>query len=81
MKKLLATAAIAAQARWRDAKRWHARRQILAADGAAAIKLPERSEWPRSLSDPTDFYFDCFRYFHKGLNEELRRHRAWWHAR
>lgn len=34
-----------------------------------------RSDWPRSLSDPTSFYCDAVRYFHSRLPEKMREHR------
>src|SRR5579859_7925289 len=40
---------------------------------------PERlgsAEWERSLRQPTEFYLDCFRYFHQRLPNEVREHRA-----
>lgn len=36
-----------------------------------------RKDWSRSLDQPREFYFDCFRYFHRYLPAELRKHRAY----
>jgi hypothetical protein len=51
---------------------WKARR------GPARGPLP-RENWPASLSDPTAFYFECLRFFHRELPRELREHRAYFH--
>jgi len=40
------------------------------------LKL-ERANWQESLSDPTGFYFECLRYFHKELPPAARDHRAY----
>jgi SAM-dependent methyltransferase len=37
----------------------------------------DRAGWGRSLESPTEFYMDCFRFFHQHLPAELRDHRAW----
>ncbi len=37
----------------------------------------ERADWARSLQEPTEFYLDCFRFFHQRLPVELREHRAY----
>lgn len=37
----------------------------------------ERSDWERSLREPTEFYLDCYRYFHQHLPAELKEHRAY----
>ncbi len=42
----------------------------------AALSL-EKSNWPRSLEDPTGFYLECLRHFHTELPVELRKHRAY----
>ena len=31
-----------------------------------------RADWEQSLREPTEFYRDCFRYFHQRLPAELR---------
>ena len=36
-----------------------------------------RSDWTRSLSDPTDFYVECFCYFHRQIPAELKAHRRY----
>jgi hypothetical protein len=33
--------------------------------------------WESSLKNPTDFYLDCFRFFHQRLPLELREHRSY----
>ena len=43
-------------------------------DPAPQVK---RADWGRSLSDPTHFYQDCFRYFHGVMPPEFRRHREY----
>jgi Methyltransferase domain len=35
------------------------------------------ADWPRSLKEPTEFYRDCYRYFHQRLPAELQEHRAY----
>ncbi len=52
---------------------WQQRR-ILKQSGPGRL---ERPDWGRSLSQPTEFYLDCFRFFHRQLPEELRAHRAY----
>src|SRR5207244_12774593 len=37
----------------------------------------EPGDWPHSLLDPTSFYFECLRYFHQRLPQELKAHRAY----
>lgn len=37
--------------------------------------------WPESLASSTEFYLDCFSYFHLRLPEELRAHRAYFTAK
>jgi predicted O-methyltransferase YrrM len=34
-------------------------------------------DWSRSLTDPTSYYLDCFRFFHRCAPEILRDHRAY----
>jgi hypothetical protein len=51
---------------------WKARR------GPARGPLPGE-DWPASLSDPTAFYFECLRFFHRELPRPLREHRAYFH--
>jgi len=56
-------------------QRARAQRQALASRiGPAALN---RAEWDRSLTDPTAFYFDCFRYFHQQLPQDLAEHRLY----
>jgi hypothetical protein len=37
----------------------------------------DRADWARSVAAPTEFYLDCFRFFHQRLPIELRGHRAY----
>ena len=37
----------------------------------------DRADWERSLTEPTTFYLDYFRYFYQQLPPELREHRAY----
>jgi Methyltransferase domain len=58
------------------------RRNRLVADArkkSAPVELSKLSaaEWPRSLSDPTAFYFDCFNCFHTTLPRHLVKHRQY----
>jgi hypothetical protein len=50
------------------------KRQLLKQSGPARW---ERADWARSLSTPTEFYLDCFRFFHQRLPAELREHRSY----
>lgn len=36
-----------------------------------------RSDWAKSLTQPTEFYFECYRHFHQKLAPELRAHREY----
>ena len=36
-----------------------------------------RTDWERSLRHPTEFYLDCFRYFHHQLPAEIQEHRRY----
>ncbi|MDB6016924.1 MAG: hypothetical protein JWR19_1413 [Pedosphaera sp.] len=48
------------------------RRRLLKQSGPERL---ERGDWGRSLASPTEFYLDCFRFFHQRLAPELREHR------
>jgi len=55
-------------------------RSTLARRRALSGPIPELTrleDWSRSLSDPTSYYLDCFRYFHSRLSPELRSHRTY----
>ena len=39
----------------------------------------ERSNWAKSVEDPTTFYLDCVRFFHQQLPPEFIEHRAYFH--
>jgi Methyltransferase domain len=41
----------------------------------------ERSDWARSLREPTEFYLDCYRYFIERLPAEVRDHRIYYRQR
>ncbi len=41
----------------------------------------EPGDWPHSLLDPTGFYFECLRYYHQRLPQELKAHRAYFMQR
>jgi Methyltransferase domain len=62
------------RAPWRRRGIARQQRQILETAGPAEIV---RGDWERSLREPTEFYADCFRYFHQRLPKELREHRAY----
>ena len=49
-------------------------RGVLKQPGPASLA---RTEWSRSLRQPTEFYLDCFRFFKQRLPEELRAHREY----
>jgi hypothetical protein len=59
---------------WRRIIAAHQKKSILQ---CAAPENPGPADWPNSLTDPTGFYLDCFRYFHQQLPSELREHRAY----
>ncbi len=40
----------------------------------------ERANWEQSLSQPTEFYIECLRYFYQRLPEEARAHRAYFQS-
>lgn len=50
------------------------KRRVLQSPGPGQFK---RADWERSLRQPTEFYLDCFRYFHQNLPAEIREHRAY----
>ncbi len=35
------------------------------------------ADWERSLRQPTEFYLDCYRYFHQRLPADVREHRGY----
>src|ERR1700676_4083591 len=39
-----------------------------------------RSQWPKSLDDPLEFYLKCFRFFHAQLPPKVRAHREYFGA-
>src|SRR5436190_19564903 len=61
---------------WRRIALWRLESRV--AQQAPAFTL-ERSNWNRSLSEPTEFYFECLRFFHQDLPEQLRDHRAYFY--
>jgi len=50
------------------------KRKILEKPGPSLIT---RKDWDRSLQDPTEFYEDCFRYFHRQLPARIQEHRRY----
>ncbi len=60
---------------YRAARSWLERRL---SRQAPSISL-DRSNWGRSLQEPTAFYFECVRFFHKQLPSGLRAHRVYFH--
>lgn len=56
-----------------------AKRRILKQAGPVKIT---RADWDRSLTQPTEFYYDCFRFFHQRLPVEIKEHRSYfWDTR
>ena len=49
-------------------------RKVLQASAPAQLGP---ADWERSLRAPTEFYLDCYRYFHQRLPKEIREHRAY----
>ncbi|MDB6058884.1 MAG: class SAM-dependent methyltransferase [Verrucomicrobiales bacterium] len=39
-----------------------------------------RDDWPRSLTDPTEFYLECVRFFYQKLPQDLRDHRRYFNS-
>jgi Methyltransferase domain len=58
---------------WRVATAW-LKRRLRSQPGPDRL---DPADWPRSLTSPTEFYLDCFRYFYQHLPVELREHRAY----
>jgi len=56
-------------------RRWSAKYQKKLALRQAGPKELSRADWANSLTDPTNFYLGCFRFFHQQLPPELREHR------
>ncbi len=58
---------------------------LIAFQQRAVLKQPSaeitRADWARSLTEPTEFYLDCFRYFNGRLPSEVREHRAYFRQR
>lgn len=50
------------------------KKSILLASGPEDFKP---ADWPKSIEDPTAFYLDCFRFFHRRLPSEFREHRSY----
>jgi hypothetical protein len=59
---------------WRGRAAARQKKSILQTAAPADLKP---SDWAKSLSDPTGFYLDCFRFFHQRLPAELREHRVY----
>jgi hypothetical protein len=60
--------------RWRRVLAAGQKRRVLKQAGPPTF---DRAGWSRSMDAPTQFYLDCFRYFHRHLPEQLRQHRAY----
>ena len=58
---------------WRVATK-RLKRRLLRQPGPPALG---RAEWERSLVAPSEFYLDCFRFFHQHIPAEIREHRAY----
>lgn len=56
--------------------RYRAKRHCLRQSSARSDPIP-RTDWKLSLADPLGFYLRAFRYFHRQLPADLRRHRAY----
>jgi hypothetical protein len=59
---------------WRRLAAARQKKTILQATAPEDLKL---SDWTNSLSDPTNFYLACFRFFHQQLPAELQEHRSY----
>jgi len=59
---------------WRRIVAARQKKSIL--QSAAPDKL-DPMDWPASLSNPTHFYLECFRFFHQRLPPELLEHRSY----
>jgi SAM-dependent methyltransferase len=59
-----------------DYMRPRQKRKLLETQAPKEIK---RADWERSLTHPTEFYEDCFRFFHQHLPAEIREHRNYYH--
>jgi hypothetical protein len=62
------------RARWYQLVRFWTIRKLRRQPSAMSLA---RSNWQRSLEDPTGFYFECLRHFHRELPVEIREHRAY----
>jgi len=60
-------------------RRWQGRiEQSRLLRGVSCDGLEKRlDDWSRSLTDPTSYYIDCFRFFHRCAPQILRDHRAY----
>ena len=66
--------------KWR---RWQARREHrrVLREPVSRDELQSRlDDWKRSLAEPTAYYVDCHRWFHRFLPKELQDHRAYFTA-
>jgi SAM-dependent methyltransferase len=53
-----------------------AKRRVLRRPVSLALDHPD---WAQSLSEPTEFYAECFRYFHQKLPTSLQEHRHYFY--
>jgi SAM-dependent methyltransferase len=62
------------KARWTNLFRSRQKKKILARSAPPNLGP---ANWQDSLRDPTQFYLECFRFFHQQLPQELRDHRKY----
>ncbi len=62
------------KARWKNAVGARQKKKILCEPAAIGL---DPTDWKQSLTDPTQFYQECFRFFHQQLPEDLRQHRTY----
>src|SRR5688572_3599086 len=62
-------------AQWTGLQRKRAQTRVLKTDQPMANF--DRAHWYRSLKDPTGFYLECFRYFHRRLPKQVTAHRRY----
>jgi SAM-dependent methyltransferase len=65
------------KAHWKRFARYRVLRRLAASSPKYSL---ERLNWQRSLTDPTDFYLECLRYFYQQVPAELRQHREYFCA-
>jgi len=60
---------------WPTARKW---KHWLVARRSPRLSV-ERSNWEQSLREPTEFYYECLRYFYQELPREIRDHRVYFY--